>query len=140
MSDLPDPRYRRRDWLRNVASATIATLANRAGPTEAAPGPGPVELLECAIAGFQYHAGAILWTEMRVGDPLQLEREPDNPHDPLATALLWRGRRIGYIPRVANRALARRLDAGLATTASITALHQFAPPWERVEVLVQALV
>jgi len=92
------------------------------------------------LAGFQYHAGAVLWADLRVGDPIALLREPFNSHDPLAIGLLWFEHPIGYIPRLANRALARRLDAGLPTSATISALREHTPPWERVEVLVQAWV
>jgi hypothetical protein len=48
---------------------------------------------------------------MVVGGTLDLVREPNNPHDPQAVALLWRGERIGHVPRRLNAEIARRLDA-----------------------------
>lgn len=38
------------------------------------------------LAGFQYHAGAELWGELKVGDALTLTREPDNPFDEIGRA------------------------------------------------------
>ena len=62
------------------------------------------------LAGFRYHAAAEVWHELRVGDTLQLEREPHNPHDANAIAVTWRGRKLGYVPRRDNAALAWGLD------------------------------
>lgn len=130
----------RRQWFRSIAGAALAAIASRTPPAQAAREPTLVDLLECAIAGFQYHAGEILWPNLATGDELTLVREPDNRHDTHAVAIHWRGQRIGYIPRLANRALARRLDAGLPTGAAISALRKHAPSWERVEVRVWAVV
>jgi hypothetical protein len=33
------------------------------------------------LAGFRYHAAAEVWRELRIGDRLELLRDPDNPHD-----------------------------------------------------------
>jgi hypothetical protein len=49
---------------------------------------------------------------MRVGDEVQLEREPQNPHDQLAIGCRYLGRHVGYIPRQANPRIAAALDAG----------------------------
>lgn len=136
----PATRPDRRQWFRSIAGAAIAAIASRTPPAQAAREPTLVELLECAIAGFQYHSGEILWPNLAAGDELTLVREPDNRHDTLAIAIHWHGQRIGYIPHLANRALARRLDAGLPTSATISALRDYAPSWERVDVCVRAVV
>lgn len=136
----PATRRDRRQWFRSVAGAAFAVIASRIAPAQAAREPILVDLLDCAVAGFQYHAGEILWLGLAIDDELTLVREPDNPHDALAVAIHWQGQRIGYIPRLANRALARRLDAGLPTSATISALREHAPPWERIEVRVRAWV
>src|SRR5574341_1065812 len=62
------------------------------------------------LAGFRYHAASELWHELRVGDRLELEREPDNVHDANAVAVLWRGRKLGYVPRRDNGALAEHAN------------------------------
>ncbi|MBS0330407.1 MAG: HIRAN protein, partial [Proteobacteria bacterium] len=48
-------------------------------------------LQDSPLAGFQYHAGRALWSQMRVGDALALVREPDNSHDARAVRVEWQG-------------------------------------------------
>jgi hypothetical protein len=84
------------------------------------------------LAGFRYHAAVEVWQELRVGDRLELAREPDNPHDANAIAVLWRGRKLGYVPRRENAALAWGLDRGTPLRARISALAESANPARRV--------
>lgn len=84
------------------------------------------------LAGFRYHAGAELWGELKVGDALELAREPANPHDPNAVRVLWRGRLLGYVPRRENAALAWGLDRGTPLRARISALAEHPNPARRV--------
>ena len=84
------------------------------------------------LAGFRYHAAAELWRELRVGDRLELEREPGNVHDANAVAVLWRGRKLGYVRRRDNAALAWGLDRGTPLRARISALAEHANPARRV--------
>jgi hypothetical protein len=84
------------------------------------------------LAGFRYHAAAEVWPELRVGDRLELAREPDNPHDANAVKVLWRGRMLGYVPRSDNAALAWGLDRGTALRARISALALHPNPARRV--------
>jgi hypothetical protein len=85
------------------------------------------------LAGFQYHEAATLWDEMKVGDALTLVREADNPHDANAVRVEWQGRKLGYVPRRENRAVASHMDRGIAIEARISRLKQARNPWERVE-------
>jgi hypothetical protein len=84
------------------------------------------------LAGSQYYAVSAHWAELRVGDALQLIREPDNRHDPYAIRVEWQGQQLGYVPRVNNRALAAALDAGERLSARIAALNRHPDPWRRV--------
>jgi len=84
------------------------------------------------LAGFQYHAGRALWPLMRVGDALSLVREPDNPYDPKAIRVEWRGAMIGFVPRLDNLDLARLMDGGLRPAARIVHLQASRDPWRRV--------
>jgi hypothetical protein len=97
--------------------------------------PGGVRLLvqSSPLAGFRYHAAEEVWHELRVGDPLRLEREPDNPHDPNAIAVTWRGRKLGYVPRRDNAALAWGLDRGAPLQARISRLAPHPNPARRIE-------
>jgi hypothetical protein len=85
------------------------------------------------IAGYRYHAAAEVWSELKVGDVLELSREPENPHDPSAVSVSWRGRKLGYVPRRENAALARGLDRGAPLRARISRLAEQANPSRRIE-------
>jgi hypothetical protein len=85
------------------------------------------------LAGFQYHEGKALWSDMKVGDRLTLVREPANPYDARAVRVEWRGRMIGYVPRAENEAVSRQLDQGNRLEARITRLTKHRDPWKRVE-------
>jgi hypothetical protein len=61
---------------------------------------------------------------MSMGDRVELVREPDNPHDPNAIRVEWRGRKLGYLPRRDNPAVARQLDRGATLEARIARLTQ----------------
>ncbi len=84
------------------------------------------------LAGFQYYAGRALFPLMRVGDRLELRREPDNPHDPRAVRVEWNGVQIGYAPRTENVDLARLMDRGKPVSARILHLQKSRDPWKRV--------
>jgi len=106
----------------------------------AAAGAGEVTLLvqSSPLAGFRYYAAASVWSELRVGDRLELAREPDNAHDANAVSVSWRGHRLGYVPRHANAALAWALDRGAPLAARISRLAPRASPSRRLEFEVYA--
>ena len=85
------------------------------------------------LAGFRYHAAAEVWDELRVGDRLELARERENPHDANAVSVSWRGRKLGYVPRHENAALAWGLDRGAAFAARVSRLAPGARPSRRLE-------
>lgn len=94
--------------------------------TASAPADGTARIVvqDSPLAGFRYHAGKVLWEDMRVGDRLHLVREPDNPHDASAIRVEWRGHKLGYVPRRDNAQLARQMDHGAAVEARITELRR----------------
>ena len=85
------------------------------------------------LAGFRYHEATLLFPDLRPGDRLDLVREPDNPHDPNAVRVDWRGRILGYVPRRENAALAWAMDNGETIGARISALRQHRNPRRRIE-------
>jgi hypothetical protein len=85
------------------------------------------------LAGFRYHAAAELWDHLRVGDALELAREPGNPHDSQAIGVVWRGCKLGYVPRRENAALAWALDRGAPLQARISRLIHHPNPARRIE-------
>lgn len=85
------------------------------------------------LAGFRYHEGKRLWDELKVGDPLTLTREPDNPYDTKAIRVDWQGHKLGYVPRKENDAVARFMDNGQKLEARIVRLKVSRNPWQRIE-------
>lgn len=86
------------------------------------------------LAGFQYHAGPQHWPQLRVGDTLELQREPHNRHDRRAVRVLWRGNMLGYLPRIDNPEFAAALDQDQPIHARIGALRDDANPWRRLRI------
>ncbi len=93
----------------------------------------PVTGERLPLAGFRYHQGERVWPLLKPGQPLRLVREPDNPYDPLAVRIEWRGRKLGYLPRTGNAPIARLLDQGQPLEVRIKALRDSPSAWERVE-------
>jgi hypothetical protein len=85
------------------------------------------------LAGFRYHDAKAVWPELVVGDRLDLVREPANAYDANAVRVEWRGRKLGYVPRAENAALAWAMDRGEQVTARISALREHRNPRRRIE-------
>lgn len=85
------------------------------------------------LAGVRYGEAAALWPLLRLGDPLELVREADNPKDANAVRVDWRGRKLGYVPRRENAALAWGIDRGTPLRARISRLAEHPNPARRVE-------
>ncbi|MBY0271618.1 MAG: HIRAN domain-containing protein [Burkholderiales bacterium] len=113
------------------AAALLALLMALAAPACAAD--ARIIVQQSPLAGFQYYEGRDLWNMMRVGDTLQLSREPQNPHDANAVRVLWRNEMLGYIPRRENSDVARQMDRGAAVKARIVQLKEARNPWQRIE-------
>lgn len=103
-------------------------------PASAESGTNAKILLQSSpLAGFRYYEGKRLWLEMKVGDALQLVREPENAYDANAVRVDWHGEKLGYVPRADNAALARFMDGGSQAGARITRLKKSRNPWQRME-------
>ena len=64
------------------------------------------------VAGFSYYEGAFLLPEMKVGSPVELVPDEQNKFDENAVEIRFKGRKIGYLPREENAAIAKILRAG----------------------------
>lgn len=117
-------------WARGRTVALLAALA-----LAAAAHAQTVRMLvqSSPLAGFRYHDAKLVWSELAVGDRLDLVREPANPHDANAIGVEWRGRKLGYVPRAENAALAWAMDRGEPVTARISALREHRNPSLRIE-------
>ena len=85
------------------------------------------------LAGFRYHEAPSLFDTLVPGTALELVREPENAFDPLAVRVEWQGRKLGYLPRAQNAALAWAMDQGMPVAARVSALREHANPRRRVE-------
>lgn len=85
------------------------------------------------LAGYRYGEGAEVWPLLREGDALELVPEPGNAHDSNAVRVEWRGRKLGYVPRRQNAALAWGLERGTPLRARVSRLVEHPNPARRIE-------
>jgi HIRAN domain-containing protein len=73
------------------------------------------------VAGAgRHHAAALASDDAAPGRPLELRRDPDNPHDRNAIAVyIASGEQVGWVPRELARELAPELDAGCPWSAVV---------------------
>jgi hypothetical protein len=76
------------------------------------------------LAGFRHYDGGEVLRDLKPGDRLELVREPDNPYDPNAVRVEWRGVKLGYVPRRDNAAVARQMDHGATLEARLAGLRE----------------
>lgn len=88
------------------------------------------------IVGFQHWEGALVMSELQPGTELQIEPEPDNPHDANAVALRFKGVKLGYIPQDENDFVATASFYGHADLfeARVLQVDPEAGPWKQVRV------
>ncbi len=120
--------------LRSFAAPLAVLCLAAASAAHAGDVPARVRMLvqSSPLAGFRHAQAEDVWAELRAGDPLVLVREPDNPHDPNAVRVEWRGRKLGYVPRRDNPALAWALDRGEALHARISRAEWHPNPARRI--------
>lgn len=115
---------------------TLTTAVCAAPPASPAPGARPAQasllIQSSPLAGSQYHALSEVADQIRVGDPLTLQRNPENPHDRNAIQVRWQGHLLGFVPRRENKAVARAMDQGVPLTARVVALRPEESPWRRL--------
>ena len=89
-------------------------------------------------AGLAHHEAKAVWSDLAPGDPLVLVREPTNSDDPDAVRVEWRGRLLGYLPRVDNADVARMLDRGQPLAASIRSVARYRNHRRKLEIDIHA--
>jgi hypothetical protein len=82
-----------------------------------------------AVAGAgRHHAEALEAEDVGPGRPLELRRDPDNPHDPNAIAVhAPGGPQVGWVPRELAEQLAPELDAGREVSAVVLREQRASP-------------
>lgn len=59
-------------------------------------------LIDCHIAGFTYYDGLDVIEELKLGTPVTLKSEPENPYDHEAVAIYFGKTKLGYVPQAKN--------------------------------------
>jgi hypothetical protein len=98
-------------------------------------------IAETFVTGLSYHdyADASALDKLYISPGLQLRREPKNPHDRNAIAVLDdAGGMIGYIPRDGNTNPARLMDDGKELRPYIIRIDPKAEEWYRIKIAVVA--
>lgn len=54
------------------------------------------------LAGFAYYDGLDVIDELKMGQPVTMVREINNPYDKNAVAIFYKDKKIGYIPESHN--------------------------------------
>jgi hypothetical protein len=80
------------------------------------------------VAGAgQHHTEALQSDEAEPGRPLELRRDPDNPHDSNAIAVYAGDEQVGWVPRELAAELAPELDAGKPWSAVVLREQRASP-------------
>jgi hypothetical protein len=122
-----------RDRVLRFAAVLVVGIA-LSNPALAQEKQGRVQMLvqNSPLAGFRHGEAADAWPDLRNGDELTLVREPDNAFDPNAVRVEWRGRKLGYVPRRDNAALAWALDRGETLRARVSRAEWHPNPARRI--------
>ena len=113
---------------RRRALSFIGLAPAAALPASAAtlPAPPPVRVLWTRINGESYYRMRESIDTLEVGAPVTLRREPDNAFDRRAIEVLDSdGRKLGYIARIDNSAVARMMDAGERFAARVSRIDRW---------------
>ncbi len=97
-----------------LGGAAVATPAARAASRSEVP------LLSTYVAGTAYHQAGEAAATLQPGEPLALRRDHRNDYDVRAIEVRTRSdRKLGYLPRIDNHALANLMDAGFRLSARV---------------------
>jgi len=80
------------------------------------------------VAGAaRFHADVLAADASAPGRPLELRRDPANPHDANAVEVLAAGRQLGFVPREIAARVAPDLDAGRSWSAVVLREQRASP-------------
>ncbi len=83
------------------------------------------KLLKVSLVGMRYHSPPFDTYSAIFHYPISLEREPNNPHDPNAVAVVLKGYVVGYLDRDSARTLSLILAKKLQyTVTTVTTVNQ----------------
>lgn len=100
--------------------------------------PGCAREFRCTVHGLCFENRWRKLEAIHAGDPLILEREPDNPIGADAILVQTQGDgTIGYVPRTISRWLAPIMDAGYRPEASVIKVRSDCPYYESLLISVR---
>ena len=115
----------RRDFLKVLGLVALSPLVH-ASPEQRAL-TREVSLQTAPVAGFYYYDGrdVEVFESLKIGDELELRREPDNPYDEKAIEVYTEdGYKLGYVPQIENPIPAAIADQDIAIGAEIVGLEE----------------
>ena len=141
---------RRRDFLRNTLQTGLLVtappaMATIADGTDGAPGVDYADfhalpIYRCYVRGLQYRDVEAGFVEaLRVPQPLDLVKEPDNRHDRRAIAVYADGTKVGYLPREDNLVLEKLIRRGVPVACRLVGVQPDEPSYRQLSVEVALL-
>ncbi len=119
----PSLSFTRRRALALIGIAPAAAIP-ATPPPAAPPARAPVRLLWTRVNGEAYYQASESLPTLTEGAPVILRREPDNAYDRRAIEVFdMDGRKLGYIARMDNSAVARMMDAGERFAARVSRIR-----------------
>lgn len=116
-----DLRFDRRSLLRLLGLSPAAATVTGASASQ--PAGEPLRLLFTRVNGERYYDATAAFPLLALGQSVQLRREPTNVYDRRAIEVLdGAGRKLGYVARIDNSAVARMMDAGERFEARVARL------------------
>ena len=101
-----------KDMLSTITAASLGELIK--------PLTNEILLFDTYIAGTSHVRDESAFDEIKEGDKVTLQREPDNRFDENAILVLnSKSKKLGYVPEKDNTVFARLMDAGKYRTAKI---------------------
>jgi len=91
------------------------------------------------IAGFTYYDAVDVFDGLKVGTPLALKAEPENPYDANAVAIYYNETKLGYIPSAENGLVSKFFHLGYDDIfeAKISQRNEEAYPEKQVRVVLR---
>jgi hypothetical protein len=117
----------RRGFLRTLIAAPLGAAV---GPSR----PPPLLLDEFYVAGYRYHRGPTVISQLTRGSALELNLEPGNAFDSKAVRISWQGVKLGYVPRAMNGHVFRLLSQGARLESAVVEANAGELPWRALRV------
>jgi len=95
-------------------------------------------IIDSNVAGFSHWDGFLVFEQLKPGSKLKLVAEFDNPYDPDAVAVYFKGTKIGFVPRAHNFIVAQLIRFGHkgVLEARVTRVNAQAHPEHQVQMTI----